>query len=180
MSRTEGATGLALRDARPGDGEAIHALIGELAGYEHLAHEFVGTPQDIERHLFGERPYARAMLAHVEGELAGFALYFHTYSTFLCRPGLWLEDLFVRPAFRRRGVGRALLVELARRAVEEGCGRVEWAVLDWNAPSIAFYRQLGARPMDEWTTFRLTGEALTRLAAGGSDDPATPAPASAR
>jgi len=96
----------------------------------------------------------------------GFALSFRSYSTFLCRPGIYLEDLYVQPAWRRHGIGKALLTALAQQAVEEGCGRLEWAVLDWNAPSIAFYKQLGAQPMDEWTTFRLTGEALTRLAAG--------------
>ena len=96
--------------------------------------------------------------------MRGFALYFFNYSTFLCRPGIYLEDLYVQPALRRRGIGLQLLSTLAQRAVARGCGRLEWAVLDWNAPSIAFYRQLGARPMDEWTTFRLTGDALTRLA----------------
>jgi GNAT superfamily N-acetyltransferase len=165
-----------LRDARRGDAADIHALLSELADYERLSHEVTGTPEDLDRHLFGERPYAYAILAHVDGALAGFALYFFTYSTFLCRPGLWLEDLFVRPAFRRLGIGRRLLAELARRAVDEGCGRVEWAVLDWNAPSIEFYRGLGARPQDEWTTFRLTGEALTRLAADGNAGSASPAP----
>lgn len=164
---------IAIRPAVPADAEDILALVRELADYEKLSHEVTGTPEDLERHLFGPQPFARALMAHVDGELAGFALAFYNYSTFLCRPGLYLEDLFVRPRFRRLGIGRRLLVELARHAVELGCGRMEWSVLDWNAPSIEFYRRLGARPMDEWTIFRLTGDALTRLAAGGSAGRAT-------
>jgi GNAT superfamily N-acetyltransferase len=153
-----------IRAATPDDVRDIHRLVLELADYEHLTHEVTGTPADLHRHLFGPRPYAEALLAHVGDEVAGFALYFFNYSTFLCRPGLYLEDLYVRPAFRRHGIGRRLLAELARRAVSEGCGRLEWAVLDWNAPSIEFYKGLGARPLEEWTTFRLAGDALTRLA----------------
>jgi GNAT superfamily N-acetyltransferase len=155
-----------VRAAEPRDVAAIHGLIGELADYEKLRHQFIGSAVDLERHLFGPRPCAWALVAEVEGVVRGFALSFRSYSTFLCRPGIYLEDLYVQPAWRRHGIGRALLAALAQQAVEEGCGRLEWAVLDWNAPSIAFYRQLGAQPMDEWTTFRLTGEALTRLAAG--------------
>jgi GNAT superfamily N-acetyltransferase len=153
-----------IRAATPDDVRDIHRLVLELADYEHLTHEVTGTPADLHRHLFGPRPYAEALLAHVGDEVAGFALYFFNYSTFLCRPGLYLEDLYVRPAFRRHGIGRRLLAELARRAVSKGCGRLEWAVLDWNAPSIEFYKGLGARPLEEWTTFRLAGDALTRLA----------------
>jgi GNAT superfamily N-acetyltransferase len=164
---------IVIRPAAAADSHDIHQLVRELADYEKLTHEVTGTPADLERHLFGPQRFARALMAHVNGELAGFALYFYNYSTFLCRPGVYLEDLFVRPAFRRLGVGRRLLVDLARHAVAIGCGRLEWAVLDWNAPSIEFYKRLGAKPMDEWTTFRLTGDALTRLAAGGSADRAT-------
>jgi GNAT superfamily N-acetyltransferase len=153
-----------VRDALPQDVAAIHGLIGELADYEKLRHEFVGRVDDLANHLFGEPRLAQALVAEIGGVVRGFALYFYNYSTFLCRPGIYLEDLYVQPALRRRGIGLELLTTLARRAVARGCGRLEWAVLDWNAPSIAFYRQLGAKPMDEWTTFRLTGEALTRLA----------------
>ena len=160
------ATPALVRAAEPRDVAAIHGLIGELADYEKLRHQFIGSAVDLERHLFGPRPCAWALVAEVEGVVRGFALSFRSYSTFLCRPGIYLEDLYVQPAWRRHGIGRALLTALAQQAVEEDCGRLEWAVLDWNAPSIAFYRQLGAQPMDEWTTFRLTGEALTRLAAG--------------
>jgi len=160
------ATPALVRAAEPRDVAAIHSLIGELADYEKLRHQFIGSAVDLERHLFGPRPCAWALVAEVDGVVRGFALSFRSYSTFLCRPGIYLEDLYVQPAWRRHGIGRALLAALAQQAVEEGCGRLEWAVLDWNAPSIAFYRQLGAQPMDEWTTFRLTGEALTRLAAG--------------
>ena len=153
-----------VRDALPQDVAAIHGLIGELADYEKLRHEFVGPVEALADHLFGEPRCAHALVAEVGGVVRGFALYFFNYSTFLCRPGIYLEDLYVQPALRRRGIGLQLLTTLAQRAVARGCGRLEWAVLDWNAPSIAFYRQLGARPMDEWTTFRLTGDALTRLA----------------
>jgi len=153
-----------IRDATPGDAAAIHGLVGELADYESLRHEFVGRVEELKAHLFDEPRCAHALVAEVQGVVTGFALYFFNYSTFLCRPGIYLEDLYVQPSQRRQGIGLALLTELARRAVARGCGRLEWAVLDWNAPSIAFYRQLGAKPMDEWTTFRLTGDALTRLA----------------
>jgi GNAT superfamily N-acetyltransferase len=160
------SSGLRLRDAAPADVHAIHGLVRELAEYERLAHEHTGSPADLERHLFGPERFARAIVAEVDGTTAGFALYFFNYSTFLCRPGLYLEDLYVRPALRRHGIGRALFGELARRAVAMDCGRLEWAVLDWNSPAIDFYRSLGARPMDEWTVFRLTGEPLSRLASG--------------
>jgi GNAT superfamily N-acetyltransferase len=165
-----------IRAATVADVEDIHGLIGELADYEKLRHQVSGTPAELRAHLFGPQPFAHALMAHAGARLAGFALYFHNYSTFLCRPGMYLEDLFVRPAFRGRGIGKALLVHLARQAVDLGCGRLEWAVLDWNAPSIAFYRRLGAVPLDEWTSFRLTGDALSRLAEGGTADPATTAP----
>ena len=171
MKRSE--VPVSIRPAVAADVPDIHRLVTELADYEKLTHDVTGTPADLERDLFGAKPFAQALIAHAGGELAGFALYFHNYSTFLCRPGIYLEDLFVRPQFRGFGIGRQLLTGLARQALALGCGRLEWAVLDWNAPSIEFYRRLGAQPMNEWTTFRLTGEALNRLASGGSADHAT-------
>lgn len=144
-------------------------FIKELAEYEKLAHEVVATEEAIHTSLFGPRPHAEVLIAEAEGQPAGFALFLHNYSTFLARPGIFLEDLYVRPAFRRRGIGRQLLTRLAQLAVERGCGRFEWNVLDWNESAIGFYKSLGARPMDEWTTFRLTGGALTALGHRGSD-----------
>jgi GNAT superfamily N-acetyltransferase len=146
------------------DVAVLHGLIQALADYERLAHEVVATERDLRDALFGPHPYAEAVVASVGGEAVGFALWFHNYSTFVGRPGLYLEDLFVLPAWRGRGVGRALIVHLARIAVERRCGRMEWSVLDWNEPAIRFYKSLGARPMDEWTVFRVTGDALVRLA----------------
>ena len=134
------------------------------AAQTSLAHEVVATEEGLREALFGPRPAAEALLAEVDGECAGFALFFHNFSTFLGRRGLYLEDLFVRPRFRGQGLGKALMVRLARIALERGCGRFEWWVLDWNAPSIAFYRSLGAVGMDEWTVQRVSGEALQRLA----------------
>ena len=165
-----------VRAAVPDDAADILQLVTELADYEKLSHDVTGTAADLCAHLSGPQPFAHALLAYADEQLAGFALYFHNYSTFRCRPGIYLEDLFVRPHFRRLGIGRRLLVQLAQTAVTTRCARIEWAVLDWNAPSIEFYKRLGARPMDEWTTFRLTGEELTRLATGGSADRATTAP----
>jgi GNAT superfamily N-acetyltransferase len=154
----------ALRPARPDDAEAIAGLIVELATYEKLAHEAKATPDDLRRHLFGPRPHAEAILAEVEGRPVGFALFFHNFSTFRGQPGLYLEDLFVKPEHRGLGIGKALLARLAALAVERGCGRLEWAVLDWNEPAIGFYRSLGARPMHDWTVFRVDDEALALLA----------------
>ena len=160
--------GFALRDAAPPDAGLILALIRELAEYERLAHEVVATEETLREQLFGPRPAAEVVLATdvTTGEAAGFALYFQNFSTFLARPGLYLEDLFVRPAYRRRGLGKLLLRTLGQRAVARGCGRFEWSVLDWNADAITFYRSLGAELMDGWTTCRVTGSALTRLGAG--------------
>ena len=123
----------------------------------------VATEEALREHLFGERPVAEVVLAE-DGDPAGFALFFHSFSTFLGRPGIYLEDLYVRPEFRGRGVGRALLVHLARLAKERGCGRLEWSVLDWNEPAIGFYGRIGASPVDGWTVYRVTGEALEGLA----------------
>jgi GNAT superfamily N-acetyltransferase len=125
----------------------------------------VGTEELLERHLFGDRPAAEAVVAEQDGEPAGFALYFTTFSTFLCRPGIWLEDVYVRPERRRAGIGRALLRHVAALAVERDCGRMEWSALDWNEPALRFYAGLGARPLDDWIVHRLDGDALRRLAA---------------
>jgi GNAT superfamily N-acetyltransferase len=143
----------------------IIELIRELAEFERLADQVRIDPGLLGQHLFGEPRYAEAVMAWVGDQPAGFALFFHNYSTFLGRPGLYLEDLFVRPIFRGQGHGEALLRHLARLAVDRGCGRFEWSVLDWNQRAIDFYRKLGAVPMDEWTVYRVSGDALERLAA---------------
>ena len=155
-----------LRPARPEDTPLIVELIRDLAGFERLADEVRVDPVLLEQHLFGPRPYAECVIAWSGEDAAGFALYFHSYSTFLGRPGLYLEDLFVRTAYRGQGYGEALLRHLAHTAVERGCGRLEWSVLDWNQRAIDFYRKLGAEPMDEWTVFRVSGDALAQLASG--------------
>lgn len=142
----------------------ILELIRALAEYEKLLHECHATEDALAEHLFGARPYAEALIAETDGKPAGFALYFHNYSTFLAKPGIYLEDLFVRPEQRGKGIGKALLVRLAQLAVERDCGRLEWAVLNWNEPAIRFYKSLGAKPMDEWTVNRVTGAALDTLA----------------
>jgi GNAT superfamily N-acetyltransferase len=157
-----------IRPATERDAPLVLELIRGLAEYERLSHECVATEERVRASLFGPRPDAEVVIAWAGDEAAGFALFFHNYSTFLARRGLYLEDLFVRPAWRGRGVGRALLAHLARLAVERECGRFEWWVLDWNADAIAFYERLGARPMSDWTVYRLTGEALERLAAEDS------------
>jgi GNAT superfamily N-acetyltransferase len=146
------------------DVPVILMLITELAEYERLADEVEATEASLRDSLFGPTPHAEAIIARVGGEAVGFALWFHNYSTFLARPGLYLEDLFVRSEWRGRGVGRALLRHLACIATERGCARMEWSVLDWNEQAIGFYRTIGARAMDEWTVNRLTGDALHRFA----------------
>lgn len=153
-----------IRAAAPADTPLILAFIRELAEYEKLPREVVATEQRLHDTLFGDRAHVEVLIADVDGAPAGFALFFHNYSTFLARPGIYLEDLFVRPAFRGRGVGRTLLQHIAGLAVARDCGRLEWSVLDWNEPAIRFYQSLGAVPMDEWTTFRVTGPALATLA----------------
>ena len=153
-----------IRFATIDDASLVVTLIRGLADYERLAHEAVATEADIRESLFGARPAAEVLIAETDGEPAGFALFFHNYSTFLGQRGLYLEDLFVFPAFRGRGIGRALMVRLAQIAVERQCGRFEWWVLDWNEPSIRFYESLGARAMSDWTVYRLTGEPLAQLA----------------
>ena len=153
-----------IRPATPHDVPLILSFIRELAEYEKLSDMVVATEAQIESALFGDRPFAEVVIASLDGEPQGFALFFPNYSTFLGRPGLYLEDLFVRPAARGAGLGRELLKHLARVTVERGWGRLEWSVLDWNEPSIGFYKKMGATPMDEWTVFRVTGEALRELA----------------
>lgn len=153
-----------LRSATEADVALILGLIRELAEYEKLAHEVTASENDLRESLFGPRPGAEVVIAEQDGEPAGYALFFHNYSTFLCKRGIYLEDLFVRPVFRGRGIGKLLLAHLAGIAVTRGCARFEWAVLDWNESAIGFYRSLGAVPMNEWTVMRLTGESLRRLA----------------
>jgi GNAT superfamily N-acetyltransferase len=160
----EEAPSVRLRPAVEADVPTILALIRELAEYERMLDQVEATEERLRRSLFGARPHAEAVLACAGEEALGFALFFHNYSTFLGLPGIYLEDLYVRPHARRRGIGRMLLTHLARLAIERGCGRVEWSVLDWNEPAIRFYRSIGARPMDEWTVFRVTGSALEALA----------------
>jgi len=150
--------------ATTADVPTILHLIRALADYERLTHEVVATEVSLQAALFGERPGAECLIAREGGEPVGFALYFHNFSTFLSRRGLYLEDLFVEPAHRGKGYGRALLQQLAQIAVARGCGRLEWSVLDWNAPAIGFYESLGARLMSEWRIFRLTGDALQTFA----------------
>lgn len=156
---------IAVRPARREDVPLILALIRELAEYERLSHEVIATEERLAGDLFGDTPRAEVLIGEWNGAAVGFALFFHNYSTFLARPGIYLEDLYVRPAARGHGLGRRLLAEIARLAVARGCGRFEWAVLDWNEPAIRFYRALGARPMGDWTVFRLDGKALEALAA---------------
>lgn len=158
---------LALRPATPQDVPLILEFIRELAEYEREPQAAVATPEDLLRDGFGERPLFYVTLAHWDGIPAGFAFWFFTYSTWQGKPSMYLEDLFVRPPFRKRGIGKALLIELARIAVEKGCGRFQWQVLDWNTPAIDFYRTLGAKPVKEWLTMRVEGEAIARLAKGG-------------
>jgi GNAT superfamily N-acetyltransferase len=153
-----------LRPAAPADVPLILEFVHELAEYEKLAHEAVATQAQFQQALFGPKPAIEVVLAEADGEPAGFALFFTSFSTFLGKPGIYLEDLFVRPAFRHRGIARRLMQHLARLAVERGYGRFEWSVLDWNEPAIAFYRSLGAVPMDEWTVQRVAGDALRTLA----------------
>lgn len=154
-----------IRVASADDTKVICELIRGLAEYERLTHAVVFDEDQMCTFLFGPRPYAEVLLAEEDGQVVGFALFFHNFSTFQGRPGIYLEDIFVRPEYRGRGHGKALLSTIARLAVERGCGRVEWSVLNWNEPSIAFYRSLGAVPLDEWTTYRLSGDNLRALAA---------------
>jgi GNAT superfamily N-acetyltransferase len=157
---------LTIRVATEDDVPLILRFIRELAEYERLAHEVVATEETVRTTLFGNPRFAEVLIAEENGEPAGFALFFHNFSTFLARPGIYLEDLYVRPELRGRGYGRALLKRLAAIARERKCGRLEWAVLNWNEPAIGFYKSLRAAPQDHWTVFRLTGEDLEDLAEG--------------
>jgi GNAT superfamily N-acetyltransferase len=154
-----------IRPATEADTAQILQFIRELARYERLEHEAVATEAQLRETLFGARPYAEVLIASAADEAVGFALFFHNYSTFRGQPGIYLEDLYVKEHMRGQGVGRQLLRRLASLAIERRCARLEWAVLEWNAPSIAFYRNLGACPMEDWRTFRLTGAALEQLGA---------------
>lgn len=151
---------LSIEPASPADVPVILQFIRRLAEYEKLSHEVRATDADLQRHLFGPRPAAEVIIARDGGRPAGYALFFATFSTFVGRPGIWLEDLFVLPEDRGRGIGKALLRRVAAIAVERHCGRLEWSVLDWNEPAINFYRRIGAEPMNQWTTQRLAGDAL--------------------
>lgn len=153
-----------IRPARPGDEHALFALIQALAEYEKLSHAVSGSAEKLAQDLFGPRPAAEALLVEVDGQTVAFALFFPNYSTFLTRPGLYLEDIFVLPAHRRRGIGKALLSEVAGLARARGCGRMEWSVLDWNESAIGFYQSLGASVLPDWRICRVTAEALDALA----------------
>jgi GNAT superfamily N-acetyltransferase len=153
-----------IRPAQIEDVPLILQLIRDLATYERAPNDVTATEEQLVDVLFGRKPSAEVLLAFEEVEPVGFGVFFHNFSTWLGRPGLYLEDLFVKPDSRGKGYGRALLVELAKIARDRGCGRMEWAVLDWNDPAIQFYRKLGAAPMDEWTVFRLTGDGIAKLA----------------
>jgi GNAT superfamily N-acetyltransferase len=155
---------LQIREATEADLPLIAWFIRQLAEYERLLHEAIMTEETLRESLFGSRPGAEVLLAYYDDKPVGFAVFFHNFSTFMGRRGLYLEDLFVIPEMRGKGFGRALLVRVAKIARDRNCGRFEWAVLDWNKPSIEFYKKLGAVPMDEWTIFRVTGDALQRLA----------------
>jgi GNAT superfamily N-acetyltransferase len=154
-----------IREATAADMPLIVSLIRGLAEYEGLSHAVRMDEAVLERHLFGPRPMAEVLIGELDGEASGFALFFHNFSTFEGHPGVWLEDLFVLPAARRSGLGRKLLGEVARIAVERGCARMEWSVLDWNMMAINFYRSLGARPLTDWTTMRLDADSLAQLGA---------------
>ena len=164
MTARDSLSDFQIRFAQEADVSTILRLICELAEYERAPNEVVATEGELRKVLFGTHPAAEVLLATDAGELVGFALFFHNFSTWMGRRGLYLEDLFVRPALRGKGYGRALLVRLAQIAEERDCGRMEWAVLDWNEPAIQFYRKLGAAPMEEWTVFRLTRDGISSLA----------------
>ena len=157
-------TDFKIRAATEDDAAVILALIKELAEYEKLSHEVEATKADIRQSLFGDRPVAETLIGELEGDPIGFALFFYNFSTFLGKPGIYLEDLYVKPDFRSNGFGRKMLAHIARLAKERNCGRFEWSVLDWNEPAIRTYDRLNARPMKEWILYRLTGEALNKLA----------------
>jgi GNAT superfamily N-acetyltransferase len=164
MSTSSTQASVTLRSATPDDAEALFQLILALAKYEKLTHQATGSAEELRSHLFGERQYIEAIVAEVDQTVVGFALFFYNYSTFLTKPGIYLEDLFVSPDYRRLGIGSALLTHLAQRAVSEGCGRLEWSVLDWNASAISFYQRMGADVLPDWRICRVTGDSLMALA----------------
>jgi GNAT superfamily N-acetyltransferase len=174
LSSPEGSAGggrtgqVSIRPAQRADVPLLFSLVRELADYERAPEAVTGSEELLSEALFGERPAAEALIAEIDGQAAGFALFFQTFSTWLCRRGLWLEDLYVSPSHRGSGVGGALLGHLARTAVQRGCGRIEWAVLEWNTPAVSFYARLGAERLDEWRVFRLSGESLARLGGGST------------
>jgi GNAT superfamily N-acetyltransferase len=161
--KEDSAMNVTLRTATAEDAAAMFGLILALADYENLTHQVTGSADELKVHLFGERRYAEAIVAEVDQKLVGMALFFYSYSTFLTKPSIYLEDLFVLPDYRSKGIGKALLVRLAQRAVAEQCGRLEWSVLDWNEPAIAFYRRMGATILPDWRTCRVTGDALLKM-----------------
>jgi len=171
MTDLSDTASITLTPATREDIPALVHLVSALAEYEKLSHEVTGTPADLERSLFGDRPYAEAILARVDGQPVGFALFFHNFSTFLMKPGIYLEDLFVLPDYRGQGIGKQLLHYLGHLAIQRGCGRLEWMVLDWNDSAIGFYERMGAQVKPEWQLCRVTGEALASLAAGADARP---------
>jgi GNAT superfamily N-acetyltransferase len=156
---------LEIRSAQEKDVDAIFELILGLAAYEQLTDQVTGNSDLLRSHLFGARPYAESIVADLDGQVVGFGLFFHTYSTFLTQPGLHLEDVFVRSEYRRQGIGKALMMSVAKIAFDRGCGRLEWSVLDWNQPAIEFYQSLGATILPDWKTCRMTAETLAEIAA---------------
>ena len=164
MTISTGIADFTIKPATKKDVPVILAFIKKLSDYERLSHEFVATEALLQRTLFGQRRTAEVAIGYFKNEPVGFVLFFHNFSTFLGRPGIYIEDLFVEEPYRRRGFGGALLAHIAKLAAARDCGRLEWSVLDWNEPAINFYKKLGAVPMKEWTVFRLTGENLSRLA----------------
>ncbi|OKH29108.1 GNAT family N-acetyltransferase [Chroogloeocystis siderophila] len=155
---------ITLRPATPDDVSVLFFLIQALAEYEKLSHAVTGSAEALRQHLFNPQPYVEAIIAETQGKAVGFALFFHNYSTFLTQPGIYLEDLFVLPEYRRQGIGKALIKYLAQLAIERDCGRLEWSVLDWNEPAISFYRRMGAAILPDWRICRVTGEAIASIA----------------
>lgn len=162
---------LILRFAEPADSNILFELIQGLAEYEKLSHAVIGNAQALHEHLFGTPKYVEAILAEYAGKAVGFALFFHNYSTFLTKPGIYLEDLFVLPEYRRQGVGKALLSKLAQIAIQRNCGRLEWSVLDWNESAQTFYRNMGASILEDWRICRVTEDAITQLAIFSNESP---------
>lgn len=153
-----------IRSATPQDVPSIFSLIKALAEYEKLSHQVTGNESELESHLFGDKPVIESIVAETETQIVGFALFFYNYSTFLTKPGIYLEDLFVLPEYRSNGIGKALLTELAKLALDRGCGRLEWSVLDWNESAIGFYERMGATVLPDWRICRVTGNALSAMA----------------